>query len=56
MQVKQYRSIIVNLKEEFIKSEEERALSEMGAKSSATAPRNDMDSAEMDQLRSQVKL
>jgi len=52
--VKQYRSIIVNLKEEFIKSEEERALSEMGAKSSATAPRNDMDSAEMDQLRSQV--
>jgi hypothetical protein len=56
LQVKQYRTIIVSLKEEFLKSEEEKALLGIQAKAAATAEaRPMMDSSEMAQLKSQVK-
>jgi peptidoglycan hydrolase CwlO-like protein len=52
LQIKQYRAIIVSLKEEFIKSEEERAVNEMGAK--VASEQHVVGGAEMESLRSQV--
>lgn len=56
MQIKSYRGIIVRLKEEFIKSEEERAVSEVHQKSKASqsGPSHAASDEDLEALRLQV--
>lgn len=51
--VKEYQKILINLKEEFIKSEEDKAILELNTKAAAES-RPVMDPYEIDQLKSQV--